>query len=108
MKIGIIGGGLTGLVAAHALSEQHEVDIFEKMPFFGGCLSSYPINDYWIERYYHHCFSTDTHLFALIDKLGLSEKDLMENGHNRLLCKEKDLCPQYTQGDPALPRTFHC
>ena len=74
MKIGIIGGGLTGLVAAHALLGRHEVDIFEKMPFFGGCLSSYPINDYWIERYYHHCFSTDTHLFALIEKLGLSEK----------------------------------
>ena len=51
MKIGIIGGGLTGLVAAHALSGKHEVDIFEKMPFLGGCLSSYPINDYWIERY---------------------------------------------------------
>ena len=74
MKIGIIGGGLTGLVAAHALSGKHEVDIFEKMPFLGGCLSSYPINDYWIERYYHHCFSSDTHLFALLDKLGLSEK----------------------------------
>jgi len=74
MKIGIIGGGLTGLVAAHALSGQHEVDLFEKMPFPGGCLSSYPINDYWIERYYHHCFSTDTHLFALIEELGLSDK----------------------------------
>ena len=72
MKIGIIGGGLTGLVAAHALSQEHEVYIFEKMPFPGGCLSSYPINDYWIERYYHHCFSNDVHLFALIDELGLS------------------------------------
>jgi protoporphyrinogen oxidase len=74
MKIGIIGGGLTGLVTAHALSAEHEVDICEKKPFLGGCLSSYAVNDYWIERYYHHCFSTDTHLFALIDKLGLSEK----------------------------------
>jgi len=74
MKIGIIGGGLTGLVAAHALSGEHEVEIFEKMPFLGGCLSSYTINDYSIERYYHHCFSTDTNLFALIEKLGLSER----------------------------------
>ena len=89
MKIGIIGGGLTGLVAAHALSERHEVDIFEKMPFFGGCLSSYPINDYWIERYYHHCFSTDTHLFALIDKLGLSEKLEWKTGTTGYYAKKK-------------------
>lgn len=89
MKIGIIGGGLTGLVAARALSEQHEVDIFEKMPFLGGCLSSYPINDYWIERYYHHCFSTDTHLFALIDKLGLSEKLEWKTGTTGYYAKKK-------------------
>jgi len=74
MKIGIIGGGLTGLVAANALSAEHEVEIFEKMPFLGGCLSSYSVDNYWIERYYHHCFSSDMHLFSLIRELGLSEK----------------------------------
>ncbi|MDO8873881.1 MAG: NAD(P)/FAD-dependent oxidoreductase [Methanoregula sp.] len=89
MKIGIIGGGLTGLVAAHALSGEHEVDLFEKMPFLGGCLSSYPINDYWIERYYHHCFSTDTHLFALIDQLGVSEKLEWKTGTTGYYAKKK-------------------
>jgi protoporphyrinogen oxidase len=74
MKIGIIGGGLTGLVAAHAAGTEHEVEVFEKMPFFGGCLSSYRINDYWIERYYHHCFSGDKFLFALLAGLGLSDR----------------------------------
>jgi protoporphyrinogen oxidase len=73
MKIGIIGGGLTGLVAAHALGRDHEIDLFEKMPYLGGCLSSYHINDYWIERYYHHCFSSDTMLFSLLGELGLSD-----------------------------------
>ena len=72
MKIGIIGGGLTGLVAARKLVSGHEVDLFEKMPYLGGCLSSYNVNNYWIEKYYHHCFSRDTSLFALIDELGLS------------------------------------
>ena len=72
MKIGIIGGGLTGLVAANRLVSGHEIDLFEKMPYLGGCLSSYNVNDYWIERYYHHCFSRDTSLFALISELGLS------------------------------------
>ena len=73
MRIGIIGGGLTGLVAAGRLTHQNEVDLFEKMPYLGGCLSSYKVNDYWIERYYHHCFSHDTSFFALTDELGLSD-----------------------------------
>jgi protoporphyrinogen oxidase len=73
MKIGVIGGGLTGLAAAYRLVRDHEVDLFEKMPFLGGCLSSYNVNDYWIERYYHHCFSGDSGLFALINELGLSD-----------------------------------
>jgi protoporphyrinogen oxidase len=72
MRIGIIGGGLTGLVAAKRLVSGHEVDLFEKRSHLGGCLSSYNVNDYWIEKYYHHCFSRDTSLFALIDELGLS------------------------------------
>ena len=74
MKIAVIGGGLTGLVAAYRLVQDHEVDLFEKMPFLGGCLSSYNINNYSIERYYHHCFSGDTSLFALITEMGLIDK----------------------------------
>jgi len=74
MKIAVIGGGLTGLVAAHRLVQDHEIDLFEKMPFLGGCLSSYNVNNYWIERYYHHCFFTDNSLFALITDLGLIDK----------------------------------
>lgn len=74
MKVGIIGGGLTGLVSAHALAKEHEVQIFEKMPVPGGCLSSYHIDNYHIERYYHHCFSDDRALFSLISDLGLSDR----------------------------------
>jgi protoporphyrinogen oxidase len=89
MKIGIVGGGLTGLVAAHALSGEHEVEIFEKMPFLGGCLSSYSIDNYWIERYYHHCFSTDKHLFSLIRELGLSEKLEWKTGTTGYYARKK-------------------
>ena len=74
MKIGVIGGGLTGLTAAHRLVQDHEVDLFEKMPYLGGCLSSYKVNEYWIERYYHHCFSGDSSLFALITEMDLIDK----------------------------------
>jgi protoporphyrinogen oxidase len=80
MRICIIGGGLTGLVAAHALAGEHEVELFEKMPYLGGCLSSYEVNGYWIERYYHHCFCGDNHLFALLRGLGLYEHLEWRNG----------------------------
>ena len=74
MRIGIIGGGLTGLVAAYALAGEHDIELFEKMPYLGGCLSSYNMKDYWIERYYHHCFSGDSALFSLLKDTGLSDK----------------------------------
>jgi protoporphyrinogen oxidase len=89
MKIGIIGGGLTGLVAAHALAGEHDVTIFEKLPYLGGCLSSYNMNDYWIERYYHHCFSSDTALFALLKETGLSDKLEWVNGTSGYFARNK-------------------
>jgi protoporphyrinogen oxidase len=80
MKICIIGAGLTGLTAAHALSENNEVDILEKAAMPGGCLSSYRTDRYYIEQYYHHCFEGDAQLFALFDKLGLRDRLEWHNG----------------------------
>jgi len=80
MKIGILGGGLSGLVAGHVLAKDHEVVLFEKMPFLGGCLSSYHIDNYWIERFYHHCFSGDKQLFSLLRDLGLWDRLLWHKG----------------------------
>lgn len=80
MRVCVIGGGLTGLVAAHALAGEYEVEVFEKLPYLGGCLSSYPMNGYWIERYYHHCFSGDTRLFDLLRELGLIDDLVWRTG----------------------------
>ncbi len=74
MKICIIGGGLTGLTAAYALSGRHDIDLLEKTSGPGGCLSSYQVGNYWIEKYYHHCFSGDQALLSLFDKLDLMDK----------------------------------
>ncbi len=74
MKICIIGGGLTGLTAAYALSGRHDIDLYEKTSSPGGCLSSYQVGNYWIEKYYHHCFSGDNALISLFDDLGLMDR----------------------------------
>ena len=36
MKIAVVGSGISGLGAALALSEKHEVSLFEKNSYFGG------------------------------------------------------------------------
>ena len=36
MKIAVVGSGISGLGAALALSEKHEVLLFEKNSYFGG------------------------------------------------------------------------
>lgn len=74
MKICIVGGGLCGLVSALELAGAHQVDLFERRPIPGGCLGSYRIGDYWIEEYYHHCFSGDTSLLGLLDRLQVTDR----------------------------------
>ena len=50
----IIGGGLAGLAAAYRLAGKDEIILIEKEPVLGGMASSYRINDYHIEKYYHY------------------------------------------------------
>ncbi|MDI6718004.1 MAG: NAD(P)/FAD-dependent oxidoreductase [Methanomicrobiales archaeon] len=71
MKICVIGGGLCGLTAALDLSDEHTVAVLERDDRLGGCLASYHVDKYWIERYYHHCFSGDRQLLTLFDRLGI-------------------------------------
>ena len=70
----IIGGGLAGLAAAYKLVDREEIIIIEKEPELGGMVSSYNINNYYIEKYYHHIFASDKELITLINELGLSNR----------------------------------
>ena len=74
MNISIIGGGITGLSVAYYLSKEgFDVTVYESSYFFGGQASSIKIDNYFIERGYHHIFRNDFEIINLIDELGLSE-----------------------------------
>ncbi len=77
MKIGIVGGGVTGLTAAYYLTKNGcSVTIFEKDKDLGGLLGSFKFRDFYLERYYHHFFRCDTELLNLVKELGLEEKTI--------------------------------
>lgn len=77
MKIAIIGAGLGGMSAAYDLAQAgHEVDIYEAADYVGGLASGIKDEgwDWSVERYYHHWFTSDRHVFGLIDELGWRDK----------------------------------
>lgn len=74
MKTIIIGGGLAGLAAAYRLAGKDEIIIIERESDLGGMASSYRIDSYTIEKYYHHIFAGDEDLISLIEELGLGSR----------------------------------
>ena len=93
MKIIIIGSGLAGLAAGYKLCKSDEIIIFEKDAEIGGMAASYCQSyagkEYFIEKYYHHIFRSDSELLALIRELGLESKMLWLKGKNAYFVEEK-------------------
>ncbi|NQU04619.1 MAG: FAD-dependent oxidoreductase [Calditrichaeota bacterium] len=74
MRVGVIGGGITGLTVAYELLKSgHEVVIVESEEQLGGLAGVVKMGDKYIERYYHHFFKTDTELISLLNELELSD-----------------------------------
>ena len=75
MKIGIVGGGISGLTSAYRLSRQGvNVTLFEKDKMLGGLAGVIKIDNFLLEKYYHHIFTTDFEIIKLIEDLSLKEK----------------------------------
>jgi len=77
MKICIVGGGFTGLVAAYYLAKKnHQITIFEKESYLGGMASSFKEENWrWsLEKHYHHFFSNDKEVKILARELNLSNQ----------------------------------
>jgi protoporphyrinogen oxidase len=73
VRIAVIGAGVCGLVAAHRIAAAgHDVDVYERWPGLGGQAATIDVGGgHLLERYYHHLFTTDRHIAALYDELGL-------------------------------------
>ena len=63
MNIAIVGGGVSGIVAAHALHERHEITLFEANSYLGG-----HTNTISVERDDGPPRSVDTGFIVLIDR----------------------------------------
>lgn len=99
MKVVIIGGGITGLIAAYTLSKESEVEtvLIERKNKLGGLASSFEIqNGHFIERYYHFICKPDNTYFRLMKELGI-DKCLHWKTTEMGLFYQGNL---YTLGDP--------
>jgi protoporphyrinogen oxidase len=75
VRIAVLGAGVCGLTAAHRLARAgHAVDVYERWPGLGGQAATLDVGDgQRLERYYHHLFTSDTHIAALFAELGMPD-----------------------------------
>ena len=74
-RIFILGGGLSGLVAADKLKKHFNVTILEGAPFLGGLASSFKLNGEEIPRFNHHIVKSNTTTLRYLKKYNLMGKN---------------------------------
>ncbi|HKP49920.1 MAG TPA: NAD(P)/FAD-dependent oxidoreductase [Gemmatimonadales bacterium] len=73
----IIGGGFTGLAAAWELTQRgFQVTVCEGDEEVGGLAGSFDVGGTRLEKFYHHWFTSDTHVIDLVNELGQSDRVL--------------------------------
>jgi len=83
LKIGIVGAGLAGMIAAMDLADAgHQVEMFELRPFVGGKVSSWKDkDDNHIEMGLHVFFGCYYNLFGIMKRTGGFDKNLRVKEH---------------------------
>ncbi len=75
MRIAIIGAGITGLSAAYELAKKgHKVVIFERSKYPGGMGSYIKVKNNYIERFYHHFFTSHKHIKNMTREFNIADK----------------------------------
>jgi protoporphyrinogen oxidase len=73
--IGVVGGGIAGLAAAHRLQQQgHDVQVFEATDQIGGLAATYETAGDQIEQFYHHLSKSEETIVELAEELGLGDR----------------------------------
>jgi protoporphyrinogen oxidase len=74
-RVAIIGGGFGGLAAAWELTRRGVTPIvLEADDAVGGLAGSFEVNGERLERFYHHWFTSDTHVADLAHELGTDDR----------------------------------
>ena len=75
MKIGIIGGGLSGLALAQRFSAMgHRTTVFERETQPGGLATYQDHGPFVFDRYYHVILPSDQHLISFLGDIGLDNE----------------------------------
>ncbi len=105
-RIGIIGGGIAGLVAAYELSKAGaQVTIVESGKKLGGLAGSLKVDGgHEIEKYYHFICKPDRPYFEMMKELGLEDAPAMGDPRHGLLPQGAPLHPRGHRQRSPLPR----
>jgi len=76
MRVAVLGAGVAGLVCAYRLTQEgHVCDVYERWPGLGGQAATLDVGGgELLERYYHHLFTSDRHIVALYEELGMGDE----------------------------------